>query len=393
MSRHGVAPIHGLVLLGLLTGLSSLTDAGAFAGGGAASGNVAVVDAGTKAYGYSGYSGTWTAADLDAPAETRLAGDNLGYVRTSSRVHSFNPTNSRWYGSAYSGNALGESTLGATSIFWSTHAAYAIASLWSIWRDHPWEAGEVPQGGGSCGCFALVWTQHHAHAFHSASGQWMTQPLEQPISGGITCQDFGLVWTPQTVYSFDPFPGGWVPLALGFTHGISVTGEGNVALAWSADHAEAYSGTFDAWFPADGSSPILDGIARGNLALFWSASDAWVFDASTGLWSGVEIEGGSAGAMEPLEPGSLESGLAVRPNPAVGDQIQFELPGGPTWEVEIFDVTGRQVRSLRPADATSPHRIEWNRTDETGLRVPAGMYWVRARSEEAVEVRRLSLWN
>lgn len=389
MSRRGLALLTAVVSLGLLPCFCGR----ALARGGAACGNVAVVDAGAKAYGYSGYSEAWTPVTLDASAEVRLAAENLGYVRTPFRVYSFNPTNSHWYWSNITGTPLGESALGSTTIFWSSDAAYAIASLWSIWRSRSWENGEQPVGGGSCGSFALVWTQHHAYAFHSATGQWMSQSLNEGISGGITCDNFGLVWTPQSVYSYDPSPGSWVPIDLGLTYGISVTGEGNVALAWSTDHAEAYSSAFDAWFPADGADRILDGTARGNLALFWSAAEAWVFDANNGTWNRVEIDIPPDGGGKPVDPVDVGSGFSVHPNPAPSDRVQLQLPGGKEWEVEVFDVGGRRVRSFRPETGASALRIDWDRTDDSGLRLAAGSYWIQARSEESVEVRRVLLLN
>jgi hypothetical protein len=364
----------------------------ALAVNGSVAGNVAVVDTPGKAYGYSTYNGTWTDVTLDAMGMSRLAGDYLGYVRTPFRLYSFNSTNDHWYFSNFTGTPLGESTLGATTIFWSSNAAYAIASLWTTWRMQTWQNQEQPLGGGSCGSFALVWTPLRAYAFHSASGQWMPQTLNEGISGGITCNNFGLVWTPSAVYSFDPYPGGWVPVDLGLTDGISVTGEGNVAMAWSAEGAVAYSAVYDAWFPADNESTILDGAARGELALFWSASEAWVFDATTALWSDIELEQPGGGGGKPDEP--MDIGFSVTPNPAQSDdQVYLQLPGGREWEVEVFDVAGRRVRAFRPETAGTAVQVQWDRTDDGGHRLAAGSYWVRARSEESVEVRRLLLMN
>lgn len=358
---------------------------------GAARGNVAIIDAAAKAYGYSAMSQLWTATSLDAAAVERLAGDHLGYVRTPFRIYSFNSTNDHWYWANYTGEPLGASTAGATTIFWTSNSAYAIASLWSTWRIRPWQGGETPRGGGSCGTFALAWTENHAYAFHSASGQWMTQALSEPISGGITCENFGLVWTPSFVYSFNPYPGGWVPLSLGLPEGISVTGDGSVALAWSASHAEAYSALFDSWFPFDSASPLLGGAASGNLALLWSAAGASVFDVNTGEWSGVQIDTGGPGGDKP--PDEIDQHFRIHPNPASSDRLQLSLPGDQEWTVEVFDVGGRQVQSLRAQRSGVTTTLDWDRTDGQGRRLAAGTYWMRARSPKAVEVRRVLLLN
>lgn len=385
LPRH-ITLLVGIVALILAAGLSD-----SLAQSGDACGNVAIVDTPVKAYGYSATNQLWTSTALDAAAVDRLAGEYLGYVRTPFRIYSYNSTNDHWYWTNYSGEPLGVSSEGATTIFWTSNSAYAIASLWSTWRTRSWQGGETPLGGGSCGTFALVWTEGHAYAFHSASGQWMPQSLDDPVSGGITCENFGLVWTPTAVYSYNPYPGGWVPLDLGLTQGISVTGDGNVALAWSTNRAEAYSSMYDAWFSLEGSGPILGGAASGNLALCWRAGAASVFDVNTGEWSQVALETGGPGGDKP--PEEIDQHFRIHPNPASSDRLQLSLPGDQEWTVEVFDVSGRQVQTLRAERSGLHTNLEWNRTDQGGRRLAAGTYWMRARSPKAVEVRRVLLLN
>lgn len=363
---------------------------------GAAGEQVAIVDTPTHAYGYSANTGTWTSTTLEAPAAVRLAGGALGYLRSGLRIHAFNATNAHWYGSNYSGYAMGESAEGSTLIFWSSEAAYAIASLWTIWRSQPF-TGELPIGGGSAGTFGLVWTSHDAYAFHSASGQWMRQALDDDCRGGITLPNLGLVWTPSTIYTFDPSPGGWVALDLGEPDGISVAAASGIALAWSAHGAVAYTNTLDMWIPLEGGASIAGGAVDGGIGIVWSPQHAWAFDAASGLWTTTPLEGMPGSPPPPkeipadLDPGSGGAAFRVRPNPARGEHLQLQLPPGLEREVRIFDAAGRVVRSWPAIGSAGATILSWDRTDDAGRRLAAGVYWARAESPDAVEVRRVVL--
>ena len=363
---------------------------------GAAGEQVAIVDTPTHAYGYSAYSGTWTSTTLEAPAAVRLAGGALGYLRSGLRIHAFNATNAHWYGSTYSGYAMGESAEGSTLIFWSSEAAYAIASLWTIWRSQPF-TGELPIGGGSAGTFGLVWTSHDAYAFHSASGQWMRQALDGGCRGGITLPNLGLVWTPSALYTFDPTPGGWVALDLGEPDGISVAAASGIALAWSAQGAVAYTNTLDLWIPLEGDVSIAGGAVDGGIGIVWNRQQASAFDAATGLWTTTPVAGMPDSPPPPkdipvdLDPGSGGFTFRIGPNPARGDHLRLQLPPGIGRDVQIFDAAGRVVRSWQAAGSAGGPVLSWDRTDDTGRQVPAGVYWARAQAEDAVEVRRIVL--
>lgn len=69
------------------------------------------------------------------------------------------------------------------------------------------------------------------------------------------------------------------------------------------------------------------------------------------------------------------------PNPArTVARFGFALPSAATVEVDAFSVDGRRVRRLavgtRPAGR---EEIAWDLRDESGRRVPAGVYLIRAR--------------
>ncbi len=86
---------------------------------------------------------------------------------------------------------------------------------------------------------------------------------------------------------------------------------------------------------------------------------------------------------------------APRPNP-VRDrtEIRYYLPEGGRTTVAIHDVAGRRVRTFGPRNEIQGSRaLTWDRRDDTGGRVAAGVYWVRlttakgeSRSAKAVVV-------
>jgi hypothetical protein len=70
--------------------------------------------------------------------------------------------------------------------------------------------------------------------------------------------------------------------------------------------------------------------------------------------------------------------VSIAPNPAAGDQaIQVMLPAAlERAGLEIFDVAGRVVWQSSVAGGGG-HRVLWNGLGTNGVRVPAGIYFVR----------------
>lgn len=74
------------------------------------------------------------------------------------------------------------------------------------------------------------------------------------------------------------------------------------------------------------------------------------------------------------------------PNPArTGIRCALALPERAEVEADVFSVTGRHVRRLASGWWPAGHiELEWDLRDESGGRVAAGVYWVRARLGERV---------
>ncbi|HEY6193803.1 MAG TPA: FG-GAP-like repeat-containing protein [Candidatus Eisenbacteria bacterium] len=82
---------------------------------------------------------------------------------------------------------------------------------------------------------------------------------------------------------------------------------------------------------------------------------------------------------------------AAAPNPLSRDAtLTYELARKVDVRIEVFDVGGRHVRTLvsetRPAGR---HTVRWDALDDTGRRVPAGLYLCRMRAGEFAANRRL----
>jgi hypothetical protein len=74
------------------------------------------------------------------------------------------------------------------------------------------------------------------------------------------------------------------------------------------------------------------------------------------------------------------------------DRVRFQLdvPAAGNADVRVFDVRGRQVRALlRGPIRIGRHEIAWDTRDATGVGVPCGVYFVRARFGGFIADRRV----
>jgi hypothetical protein len=79
------------------------------------------------------------------------------------------------------------------------------------------------------------------------------------------------------------------------------------------------------------------------------------------------------------------------PNPAsTVTRLALTLPGPGAARVEVFDLGGRRVCSIADGQFSgTPTDVRWNLADESGRRVPAGLYFVRATAGQGTVTRRL----
>jgi subtilisin-like proprotein convertase family protein len=130
------------------------------------------------------------------------------------------------------------------------------------------------------------------------------------------------------------------------------------------DHGAGDTGSIDEWRLL--TTPVL--------------RECEVCPASTG----ADLVGASASAF----------GLSQnRPNPFQDrTTIRFELVRSATTSIEIFDVTGRSVRTLVDrALPAGPHTIVWDGRDSQRKPVAGGIYFYRLTSGGQTEIKRMSL--
>jgi hypothetical protein len=353
-------------------------------------GQVGIITTEDRAYGFSASSSSWVSRSLQGRVLDQKACEYLGFVLTTEKIFAYNSVADLWVASTYAGDPVGVAADGAVIVFWTNQACYGIATLWALWRSEPIDfLGGHPTGGASAGDFGLVWSGYAAHAYAGSSGQWNTLQTTDPVIGGIAEDGLGLVWTRGAVYAYRPLPSEWIPLPLGRPQGICVVGGGHTGLVWAPNAGYAFSTVLGTWVPVAVPEGTRGGSAAGDVALVWSDARVYCFNAQSGSWTTIEIN--AEKRFESPAPVVDEAGFGVSPNPCAASSVAFSLPAGEAWNIEVFDLEGRSVRTFAlPAQAQSG-RIDWDRRDAGGELLPAGTYWVRAQAGERTEARRIVL--
>ncbi|MDD5342422.1 MAG: T9SS type A sorting domain-containing protein [Patescibacteria group bacterium] len=87
------------------------------------------------------------------------------------------------------------------------------------------------------------------------------------------------------------------------------------------------------------------------------------------------------------------TGLMLSPNPANSSApvtVSFTLEKESPVRVDVFDITGRKVKSLLDEPlAQGPHAIIWNGRNSDGSVVPSGIYFVKIRADNYPAEKRL----
>jgi hypothetical protein len=92
---------------------------------------------------------------------------------------------------------------------------------------------------------------------------------------------------------------------------------------------------------------------------------------------------------------SARVALAGRPNPGYGStSLHFELAADETLELTLYDLSGRQVRSLaKAAFVAGPHDVAWDGLDNAGRPAPAGVYMARLKGPRTQATQHIVLVN
>ena len=113
---------------------------------------------------------------------------------------------------------------------------------------------------------------------------------------------------------------------------------------------------------------------------------------ATSLQDGTVIAVGTASVLvqsgvvdAPIYSAGLQAGIEFAgPNPTRGaTRLDLALTRPQEVSVQIFDVAGRLVHTLNEGTLEAgSHDLRWNGTDSSGMGVPAGVYFLKARSAE-----------
>jgi subtilisin family serine protease len=90
-------------------------------------------------------------------------------------------------------------------------------------------------------------------------------------------------------------------------------------------------------------------------------------------------------------PDPARLALTAWPQPAAGNvTVTFVLPDPGTVRLELFDASGRRVRTLASgAFSAGPHDASWDGTGANGAPEPAGIYFARVTTAQGAATRRL----
>ncbi|TMQ71596.1 MAG: hypothetical protein E6K81_09700 [Candidatus Eisenbacteria bacterium] len=117
-----------------------------------------------------------------------------------------------------------------------------------------------------------------------------------------------------------------------------------------------------------------------------SSSDIYAQLISRDGQPGVVVTG-----VEPDARSRFKAWLSARPLPA-SSHITFSFaPSAPgPFELSVFDVQGRRLQSLQGrAEGAVRHELHWDLRDDSGRRVPTGLYLARLRQGDDVLLARV----
>jgi hypothetical protein len=177
------------------------------------------------------------------------------------------------------------------------------------------------------------------------------------------------------------------PLVLGFLF-VSV-------LAWQAWGAFTGDGLPVAGVTGGGgfasAHPYGHGGAAGQATVGRSTGNG--FELQAGLWAAEWMNPVRTDVDEPLLRPQVHRLIGAYPNPFnPRTEVRFELAEATRVRVDVHDIRGRLIRTLVDETRSSgPHAVVWNGTDNRGVSVASGTYFLRFAADDRVETRKVAL--
>lgn len=105
-------------------------------------------------------------------------------------------------------------------------------------------------------------------------------------------------------------------------------------------------------------------------------------DSTIEIWQGGILSIDELGIEEYGKTDIFTSHISPVPNPCVdGTRFSFTLPSDNAYRIQLFDVTGRKMRTLDGISSGNEESVNWNLKNEQGVRVSAGIYLYHFESE------------
>lgn len=138
-------------------------------------------------------------------------------------------------------------------------------------------------------------------------------------------------------------------------------------------------------------TPVAVGDGAGGVIAAWPDARNGNSDVYAQWLDAAGVPGGRALAVPDAGNGPQLRLERPAPNPARGDAtIGFSLPRAGDIHLDVFDVTGRCVRSLaRGWTSAGAHAVHWDGRDARRARVAGGVYFVRLDAGGEALTRRL----
>lgn len=189
----------------------------------------------------------------------------------------------------------------------------------------------------------------------------------------------------------------------GATTSSAAATKGGVQVGWvtleGATHAAAWFGSAASFLDLHASAgpnysittaSDVDVNATGEIRIVGTGYNTTTSRNEALLW----VQGGATEAPAVSELANASAGgLRLSPNPSTGStQVVFETARRGLTTVDVFDISGRRVRTVLSASVPpGRHGVTWDGKDEEGVPVAPGVYFVQLRSGGIHEQSKLTL--
>jgi hypothetical protein len=122
-------------------------------------------------------------------------------------------------------------------------------------------------------------------------------------------------------------------------------------------------------------------VERCNI-ITWIQNDIMQPDSTKEIWQGGFMKVTELAGIETESiPNHLPSLVTVIPNPCTeGVDFLFNLPQGVEYSITLYDVVGRKIGRLHGVSCGDQESVKWDRKDDKGQTVNAGIYLYRFAS-------------